>query len=129
VSDLPRGDAHAAAAAPAASRAARFARSGRVNQPGVEPEPERAQKRSLTERLEENRQTWQPALWSRLLAIGVIVVYLILFIVLNTHHVKISFVFASTRVPVVLAILVSLVLGVVLGVFASQLHRYRRRRR
>jgi uncharacterized integral membrane protein len=98
-----------------------------VNESGVQPERDHSP--SLTERLEENRQTWQPGLWSRLIAIGLIVAYLILFIVLNTHRVKISFVFTSTRVPVVLAILVALVLGVVLGVFASQLHRYRMRRR
>jgi uncharacterized integral membrane protein len=92
-------------------------------------EPQAEHKPSLSDRLEENRQTWQPALWSRLVLMLAIAIYLILFIVLNTRTVKISFVFASTRVSLVLAIIVALVLGLVLGVFASQLHRHRARHR
>ncbi|HZT91434.1 MAG TPA: lipopolysaccharide assembly protein LapA domain-containing protein [Gaiellaceae bacterium] len=97
----------------------------------MEPEPEQVQeqKPSFGERLDEGRQTWQPRLWSRLIVVGAVAIYMLLFIVLNTHRVKISFVFVSTRVPVVLAIVVALVLGIVLGTFSSQLHRYRTRRR
>lgn len=85
--------------------------------------------RPLSERLEENRRTFQPGLWLRLFVLGVAAVYLVLFIVLNTRTVKISFVFASTRVSIVIAILLSLAIGVVLGVLLSQLRRYRMRRR
>jgi uncharacterized integral membrane protein len=84
---------------------------------------------SLSARLEEGRQTFQPGLWSRLIAIAAVGIYLLLFVVLNTHSVKLNFVFASTRVSLVLAILLALAAGVVLGVLLSQLHRYRSRRR
>jgi uncharacterized integral membrane protein len=83
----------------------------------------------LAERLEEGRQTFQPGLWSRLIAIAVIVVYALLFVVLNTRHVKVSFVFTSTRVSLIWVILLSLAVGLALGVLASQLHRHRQRHR
>ena len=84
---------------------------------------------SLGARLEEGRQTFQPGLWSRLIVLAVVGIYLLLFVVLNTHTVKINFVVVSTRVSLVIAILLSLAAGVVLGVLLSQLHRYRMRRR
>jgi uncharacterized integral membrane protein len=83
----------------------------------------------LTERLEEGRQTFQPGLWSRLVGIGIVAVYLLLFVVLNTRHVPVKFVFASTRVSLIWVILLSLAAGIVLGVLLSQLHRHRMRRR
>ena len=89
-------------------------------------EPERAH--GIGAKLEEGRQTFQPGLWSRLIGMGVVGVYLLLFVVLNTRHVKVSFVFASTRVSLIWVILLSLAAGLVLGVLASQLHRYRMRR-
>jgi len=86
--------------------------------------PERRSKRpGLSARLERTRQTYQLGLWSRLIAIAAIGVYALLFVVLNTHRVKVSFVFASTRVSVIWVILLSLGVGVVLGVLLSQLHR------
>ncbi len=89
-------------------------------------EPEQHQ--SLGERLDQGRRTFQPGLWLRLVAIGVIGLYALLFVVLNTHAVKVSFVFASTRVSVIWVILLSLAAGLVIGVLASQLHRHRSRR-
>jgi uncharacterized integral membrane protein len=83
----------------------------------------------LAERLEENRQTFQPGLWSRLIGIAVVGIYLLLFVVLNTRHVPVRFVFASTRVSLIWVILLSLAAGVVLGVLLSQLHRRRMRKR
>ena len=80
-------------------------------------------------RLEENRQTFQPGLWSRLILIAAVAVYAILFVVLNTRSVKVSFVFVSTRVSLIWVILLSLAVGLVLGVLASQLHRRRQRSR
>jgi NhaP-type Na+/H+ or K+/H+ antiporter len=41
----------------------------------------------------------------------------------------VSFVFVSTRVSLIWVILLSLAVGIVLGVLASQLHRHRHRRR
>lgn len=90
-------------------------------------EPRR--KRGFTERLEENRQTFQPALWAQLVTIGVVALYALLFVVLNTRRVKVSFVFYSTRVSLIWVVLLSLAVGLVLGVLLSQLHRRRQRRR
>jgi uncharacterized integral membrane protein len=91
-----------------------------------EPVPARP---GFTARLEEKRQTYQPGLWSRLIAIAAIGVYALLFVVLNTRHVKVSFVFTSTRVSLIWVILLSLGVGVALGVLLSQLHRRRQRSR
>jgi uncharacterized integral membrane protein len=94
--------------------------------PAHEPE---AKAPGLTARLEEGRQTFQPGLWSRLIGLGVVGVYLLLFAVLNTRHVPVKFVFTSTRVSLIWVILLSLGAGVVLGVLLSQLHRHRTRKR
>ena len=92
-------------------------------------EEQQPAKRGLGERLEEGRQTFQPRLWAQLLAIGIVALYAILFVVLNTRTVKVSFVVTSTRVSLIWVILLSLGVGLVLGVLASQLHRRRHRRR
>jgi uncharacterized integral membrane protein len=93
-------------------------------------ETEAAPKRAgLADRLGRERETFQPALWSRLVGILLIAAYLIAFVVLNTRHVKVSFVVVSTRVSVIWVILLSLVIGLVLGVLLSQLHRRRSRTR
>jgi len=94
----------------------------------VDEQQEQPKRRGFTDRLEEGRQTFQPGLWSRLIGIGVVVIYLLLFVVLNTKHVKVSFVFASTRVSLIWVILLSLGAGIVLGMLVSQLHRFRTRR-
>jgi len=83
---------------------------------------------SLAERIGEGRRTFQPALWAWLIAIGVVAIYLLLFVVLNTRRVRIDFVVSSTRVSLIWAILLNLAAGIVLGVLLSQFHRYRRRR-
>ncbi len=82
-------------------------------------------KKGRLARLEKGRQTFQPGLWSRLIGLGVVLVYLLLFAVLNTRTVRVSFVFTSTKVSLIWVILLSLAIGLVLGVLASQLHRFR----
>jgi uncharacterized integral membrane protein len=82
----------------------------------------------LSKRLDEGRKTFQPGLWSRLIGIGVVVAYLLLFAVLNTRRVRVSFVFGSTRVSLIWVILLCLVAGLVIGVLASQIHRFRMRK-
>jgi uncharacterized integral membrane protein len=94
----------------------------------VDDQQERRQRRGFTNRLEEGRQTFQPGLWSRLIGIGIVAIYLLLFVVLNTRHVEVSFVFASFRVSLIWVILLSLAAGIALGVLVSQLHRLRMRR-
>jgi uncharacterized integral membrane protein len=93
--------------------------------PGAKPAQPR--KRGFGSKLEEGRQTFQPGLWSRLFGIGVVLLYLLLFAVLNTRHVRVSFVFAATRVSLIWVILLALAIGLVLGVLLSQLHRFRMR--
>ena len=88
-------------------------------------EPE--QRASLGERLEQGRRTFQPGLWLRLIGIGVVGLYVLLFVVLNTHRIKVSFVVGSTRVSLIWVILLSLAAGLFIGVLASQLHRHRSR--
>ena len=92
-------------------------------------EPEPQHKRGFVDKLEEGRQTFQPALWAELIVIGVLGLYALLFIVLNTRHVKVSFVVGTTLVSLIWVILLSLGVGLVLGVLLSQLHRHRQRRR
>ncbi len=84
---------------------------------------------SLVQRMDEGRRTFQPGLWARLIVIGVVAIYLLLFVVLNTKHVRVHFVIGSTRVSLIWVILLSLAAGVVLGVLLSQIHRYRRRQK
>ena len=92
-----------------------------------QPDPPAETSPSLVERIEEGRRTFQPGLWGRLIAIGVVAVYLLLFVVFNTRHVRVDFVIGSTRVSLIWVILLCLVGGVVLGVLLSQIHRHRRR--
>jgi uncharacterized integral membrane protein len=66
--------------------------------------------------------------WIHLTAIGLVGLYALLFIILNTHRAKVSFVFGTTRISVIWVILLSLAVGVVLGALGSRLNRRRKRR-
>jgi uncharacterized integral membrane protein len=66
--------------------------------------------------------------WIQLTAIALVALYAILFIVLNTHRAKVSFVFASSKISVIWVILLSLAVGFVLGVLGTRLNRRRKRR-
>jgi uncharacterized integral membrane protein len=67
--------------------------------------------------------------WLLLGAVAVLGLYALLFIVLNTHHVKVSFVVTSTHVSLIFVILLSLAVGFLLGVLGPRLNRRRQRRR
>jgi uncharacterized integral membrane protein len=67
---------------------------------------------------------WTGKTWARIVIGVLILVYVILFIVLNSTHVKIDFVFFSVRSQLWVGFLVSLVLGAVLG---SAFAAYRKR--
>jgi uncharacterized integral membrane protein len=97
-------------------------------QPSQPGQPSQPSQPSLGERLHEGRRTFQPGLWLRLTVITAGLVYLILFVVLNTKTVRVRFVFESTRVSLIWVIVLSVLIGVVLGVLLSQLHRFRSRR-
>ena len=81
------------------------------------------------ERQPKSRRSFQPGLWTRLLPLGVVSVYLILFIAFNTRRAKVDFVFTSTRLSTIFLILLPLGIGIVLGVLLSQLYRHSKRRR
>jgi uncharacterized integral membrane protein len=75
------------------------------------------------------RRTFQPGLWTRLVPVAVVSVYLILFVAFNTRMAKVDFVFSATRVSTIFLILLPLGIGIVLGVLLSQLDRHSKRRR
>ena len=78
---------------------------------------------------QKGRRSFQPGLWTRLIPLGVVSVYLILFIAFNTRKSKVDFVLASTRLSTIFLILLPLGIGIVLGVLVSQLYRHSKRRR
>ena len=58
---------------------------------------------------------------------AIVLIYAVLFIVLNAHRVKVSFVFFSTRTSLIFVILLSVAVGFVLGTFGPRLYRRRKR--
>ena len=76
----------------------------------------------------EDQAKGQRPPWVQLAAIGIVGLYALLFIILNTHRAKVSFVFATARISVIWVILLSLAVGLVLGVLLSRLNRRRKRR-
>jgi uncharacterized integral membrane protein len=66
--------------------------------------------------------------WLQIAAIGLVALYALLFVILNTHRAKVSFVFGTTRISVIWVILLSLAVGFVLGVLGTRLNRRRERR-
>jgi uncharacterized integral membrane protein len=79
-----------------------------------------------TDALQEN---WQPSLYARLIALGLLVVYAIAFVLENRTHVKVRFVFATASVSLIWLALLSLAIGITAGILLAQLDRRRRRRR
>jgi len=61
----------------------------------------------------------------KLLLIGIVALFAILFIVLNTHSAKVNFVFGSTKISVIWVILLSIALGFLLGLLFPSLRRRR----
>jgi uncharacterized integral membrane protein len=67
--------------------------------------------------------------WLRLVILGAVAVYAILFIAFNTRHAKIDFVFGATHVSLIFLVLLALAVGFALGYFTSQLRRHRQHSR
>jgi uncharacterized integral membrane protein len=63
---------------------------------------------------------------AKLIVVGVIGIFAVLFIAMNTHDTKVDFVFGSTKVSVIWVILLSIALGFALGMLFPQLRRRRR---
>jgi uncharacterized integral membrane protein len=74
------------------------------------------------------RRQWQPRLYLRIVALGLLVAYGIAFVLENNREVSVHFVFATARVSLIWLILLSVALGLFVGVLLSQLYRRRRRR-
>jgi len=72
---------------------------------------------------------WQPRLYLRLILLGLLIAYAIAFVLENRNQVHVHFVLGTARLSQIWLILLSVGLGVVLGVLVSQLYRRRRRRR
>jgi uncharacterized integral membrane protein len=71
---------------------------------------------------------WQPRLYVRLIALGLLLAYAIAFVLENRKQVSVHFVLATARVSLVWLILLALGVGLLGGVLLAQLERRRRRR-
>jgi uncharacterized integral membrane protein len=71
---------------------------------------------------------WQPRLYLRLIALGLLVAYAIAFVLENRKQVSVHFVLATARVSLVWLILLALGVGLLGGILQAQLERRRRRR-
>jgi uncharacterized integral membrane protein len=71
---------------------------------------------------------WQPRLYLRILLIGLVVAYAIAFVLENNKQTHVHFVLGTARASLIWVVLLSVALGMVLGVLLSQLYRRRRRR-
>jgi uncharacterized integral membrane protein len=128
--DLPRRHAHAAAASSATAGPARsFRRRNRIESLTLSDATQTEPAQPPVEQKRKRRRSFQPGLWTRLVPVGVVSIYLILFIAFNTRMTKVDFVFSSTRVSTIFLILLPLGIGIVLGVLLSQLYRHSKRRR
>lgn len=70
----------------------------------------------------------EPRLFTRLLILVAVAAFAVAFVLENRKQVDVHFVFATTRVSLIWLILLSLALGLLLGVLLPQLSRRRRRR-
>jgi uncharacterized integral membrane protein len=77
----------------------------------------------------ELQENWQPRLYLRLLVLVLLAAYAIAFVLENRKSVSLHFVVGTANVSLVWLILLSLVVGFVVGILLSQLERRRRRRR
>lgn len=71
---------------------------------------------------------WQPRLYLRLIALALLLAYGIAFVLENNREVGVHFVFVTAHGSLIWLILLSVALGIFLGVLLSQLYRRRRRR-
>lgn len=78
---------------------------------------------------DEPLREWQPRLYLTIITLGFLIAYGIAFVLENNKHINLHFVVATARVSLVWLILLSVALGMLLGVLLSQLYRRRRRRR
>jgi uncharacterized integral membrane protein len=75
----------------------------------------------------ETRETFQPRLWLIVAGLAAIIAYLVAFVAENNKSVKVHFVFYTGQTSVIWLVLLSLAIGIVVGLLLSQLERRRRR--
>jgi uncharacterized integral membrane protein len=80
----------------------------RTTVPPTDTKPKESPFHKLRRQLESHDAT-------RLIVIGALVLYGVLFVILNSHNVSISFVFFNTHVPVLVALLLAGGIGVGAG--------------
>jgi uncharacterized integral membrane protein len=71
---------------------------------------------------------WQPLLYTRLIALILLVAYAIAFVLENRNTVDVHFVVTTAHVSLVWLILLALAVGLLGGILLAQLERRRRRR-
>jgi uncharacterized integral membrane protein len=76
----------------------------------------------------ELQENWQPKLYGRVITLGVLIAYVIAFVLENRSSINIHFVFATARVSFIWLILLAIAIGVAAGILLAQLDRRRRRR-
>ena len=74
------------------------------------------------------RRQWQPRLYLKIVLLGLLVAYGIAFVLENNKRVSVHFVLGTAGVSLIWVILLSVALGLLVGVLLSQLSRRRRRR-
>jgi uncharacterized integral membrane protein len=77
---------------------------------------------------DEIQENWQPKLYGRLIALGLLIAYAIAFVLENRSRVHIHFVFATASVSLIWLVLLAIAIGVAGGILLAQLDRRRRRR-
>ena len=82
----------------------------------------------ILEQREGFGRQWQPRLYLRLAILGLLLAYAIAFVLENNKHVHVHFVIGTAHVSLIWLILLSVALGLLLGVLVSQLYRRSRRR-
>jgi uncharacterized integral membrane protein len=82
----------------------------------------------VVEQREGFGRQWQPRLYLRIAILGLLLAYGIAFVLENNKHVHVHFVIGTAHVSLIWLILLSVALGLLLGVLVSQLYRRGRRR-
>jgi uncharacterized integral membrane protein len=99
-----------------------------LDEPGQSGPPPEDDERPGAEPEEGFGRRWQPRLYLRILLIGLLVAYGIAFVLENRKDVNVHFVLGTARASLIWVVLLSVGLGLLLGVLLSQLYRRSRRR-
>jgi uncharacterized integral membrane protein len=73
----------------------------------------------------DNVEDYQPRLWAIVIGLGLIVLWVLAFVVKNSDKVKIDFVLFSTNASLIWLVIILLAAGFLGGLLASQLYRRR----